>query len=133
MGRPSTYRPEVADEICDLIADGVPLYKVCKSGDYPHLSTIYKWLENEPTFAEKYARAKERLADFRADEIIEIADTCEDANVARLRVDARKWAAAKLMPRRYGDRITHEGTDGGPVRLICEWKTKPEKDPQPGD
>jgi hypothetical protein len=41
-----------------------------------------------------------------ADEIVEIADnaTPQDAHVARLKVDARKWVAAKLLPRKYGDR-----------------------------
>ena len=41
-----------------------------------------------------------------ADEIVEIADnaTPQDAHVARLKVDARKWVAAKLLPKKYGDR-----------------------------
>jgi Bacteriophage Sf6, terminase small subunit-like len=40
------------------------------------------------------------------DEIVEIADnaTPQDAHVARLKVDARKWVAAKLLPKKYGDR-----------------------------
>ena len=30
--------------------------------------------------------------------------TVQDAHVARLKVDARKWVAAKLLPKKYGDR-----------------------------
>jgi hypothetical protein len=40
--------------------------------------------------------------------LVEIADGAEaeagSINRARLRVDTRKWVAAKLRPRRYGDR-----------------------------
>ena len=55
---------------------------------------------------QQYARAKEKAADKLADEIVEIADnaTPQDAHVARLKVDARKWVAAKLLPKKYGDR-----------------------------
>jgi hypothetical protein len=35
-------------------------------------------------------------------------------------VDARKWVAAKLRPRRYGDRVDHEvtGRDGGAIEIV---------------
>lgn len=35
----------------------------------------------------------------------------------RLRVDARKWVAAKLKPRIYADKTTteHTGANGGPI------------------
>jgi hypothetical protein len=53
-----------------------------------------------------------------ADEIIAIADEpvlfAEQVARNRLRVDARKWMAGKLRPKRYGDKIEHEvgGVDG---------------------
>lgn len=83
-----------------------------------------------------YARAREDQADTLADEIVEIADdgtndtylnsdgialTNQDVIArSKLRVDARKWIAAKLKPRKYGDRQVHEhgGLDGAPMRLI---------------
>lgn len=51
-----------------------------------------------------------------AEEIVEIADDGandidgdkvdhENVQRSRLRVDARKWVAARLLPKRYGDRI----------------------------
>lgn len=61
--------------------------------------------------AEQYARARARQAEHYASEIIEIADTAEDAQLARLQVDARKWVASKLLPKVYGDKqeIEHSG------------------------
>lgn len=89
----------------------------------PSLTTVYRWLQDSEEFREMYARAREDQADTLADEIVSIADeqkaalTAEgkpydpDVNRDRLRVDARKWVAAKLKPRKYGDKvdIAHSG------------------------
>jgi hypothetical protein len=55
-------------------------------------------------------RAREAQADKLFKESLEIADkaTPENVNVARLQVDTRKWAAARLAPKKYGDRISHD-------------------------
>ena len=60
-------------------------------------------------------RAREAQADKFFKECIEIADaaTQENCNVARLRVDTRKWAAARLAPKKYSDHITHDVKGGG--------------------
>jgi hypothetical protein len=52
------------------------------------------------------ARARRKF--FR--EIIEIAPTADnvEATRARLRVDTRKWAAARLAPKTYADHVTHD-------------------------
>lgn len=48
---------------------------------------------------------------------------------SRLRVDARKWAAAKLAPKKYGDRIAHEhgGAGGGPIPHEHSFKKTPQE------
>jgi hypothetical protein len=51
-----------------------------------------------------YARAREERADMIADEVITIADTDPDPQRARVRIDARKWWAAKVNPRKYADK-----------------------------
>jgi hypothetical protein len=72
-------------------------------------------------FSAQYARAREAQADCWASEIVDLADeTLADANhvaKARLQIDARKWVASKLMPRKYGDRVSAEltGANGGPI------------------
>jgi hypothetical protein len=67
--------------------------------------SFYELLNANPTLANQYARAQQAKVEFYADEIIEISDTEEDANKARVRVDARKWIASKLSPAKYGERI----------------------------
>jgi hypothetical protein len=57
--------------------------------------------ENEP-FRQAVARAQEERAELWADQLIEIADTDEDANRARVRIDARWKVIGSLLYRRYG-------------------------------
>jgi hypothetical protein len=108
-GRPSSYSDELAEEICEAIASGGALYKMVEKLDHwPDERTIYRWLEKNDAFRQKYARARERQADRRNEEIVVIADEAKDANIARLQVDARKWQASKLAPKKYGDRVELE-------------------------
>ena len=67
-------------------------------------------------------RAREAQADCWASEIVDLADeTLADANhvaKARLQIDTRKWVACKLLPRKYGERVSAEltGANGGPIK-----------------
>lgn len=128
-GRPTIYTDEIADSILTRLADGEPLTRICKEPDLPGLTTVYRWLESDDSFRDKYARAREEQADTLADEIVRIADEApppdgetgkiDSAWVAwqRNRVEARKWTASKLKPKKYGDKLTneHTGPDGGAV------------------
>src|SRR5260221_945801 len=64
---------------------------------------------------ERDTRAREAQADKYFQEIIEIADaaTPETVNVARLRVDSRKFTVARLAPKKYGDHISHNVKGAG--------------------
>lgn len=126
MGRPSSYTQEMGDRICDRLAEGESLRAICRDDAMPAMSTVFKWLAQNADFAEQYARAREEQADALADEIVAIADetevraqgegedvviTLDPTAIARnrLRVDARKWVAAKLKPKKYGDKLEHAG------------------------
>lgn len=133
IGRPTKFTQEMADTICELIADGISLRKICSCDDMPNKSTVFKWLIEKKGFSDQYARARETQADSLFDEILDIADeatfdtyTDKDGNVktdsevigrSKLRVDARKWMAGKLRPKVYGEKSTQEitGLDGGPL------------------
>ena len=131
IGAPTTFNQRTADLICILLAEGMSLRQILredKTGVMPAQSTVYEWLLRHPLFAEQYARAREEQADTNADEIIAIADemppeyTDKDGKTSldqtyiqwqKNRIDARKWTAAKLKPRKYGDRMAVEGVEGG--------------------
>ena len=112
------------DTVCERIAEGESLVSITKDADMPAYSTVTKWLreDGDGALVAKYARAREDQADYHADAIVEIADSAEDANIARLRVDARKWVASKLRPKVYGDKVQHGGDESGPpIRLEVSW------------
>lgn len=110
-GRPARWTPELKaaaqERICSEIAAGQRgLTRICKEDSgLPSERTVYEWLEEDASFAQRYAQAREQQADRYADAVIEIADTEEDPAKARNRIDARKWAAGKLRPKVYGDRL----------------------------
>jgi len=129
LGRPSDYTPELADEICTRLANGESLRAICASDrdDWmPSIGTILRWVSEKPEFREQYARAREVQAETHADEIVTIADgvSCADPSAIdvardRLRIDARKWVASKLLPKKYGDKLQQEvsGPDGGAIAV----------------
>ena len=75
-------------------------------------SVAYDVLRSDPQFADRYARATDDRADCKADEIDDIAEAVRKGELApdagRVVIDAKKWIAAKLRPKKYGDRIAVE-------------------------
>jgi hypothetical protein len=115
-GRPSDYTEEAAAAICERLAMGQSLTKICAQPEMPSRGAVYNWLDKVEEFANRYARARVLRAAHYADEIVEIADDAENRSTegiqaARLQVDARKWVAARMDPRMWGDRtaVEHSG------------------------
>jgi hypothetical protein len=77
--------------------------------EVPSPATFHNWLADDPSLQERYARAREEQGDLHADELVRIADEEPDPNKARVRIDARKWAASKRNPKKYGDKLTLDG------------------------
>lgn len=117
------------DEICHLTADCVPQRTIAAQIGVSW-ATLMLWL-SDPSRSEQYARAREAQADKLAEDILSIADDgsndtyqTEDGAAtnhdviarSRLRVDARKWLASKMAPKKYGDKI--ETTVAGSLRIV---------------
>ncbi|HFB0060978.1 TPA: hypothetical protein WNB90_001667 [Neisseria gonorrhoeae] len=129
LGRPTDYTKDMADKICEKIANGRSLRSICAEDGVPPMKTIYRWLEANEEFRHQYARAREKQADYFAEEIIEIADSAEAESAAvskaKLQIDARKWAASKIAPKKYGDKteLDVKSSDGSmrpSVRIDAE-------------
>ena len=106
-GRPTLRTPETAATICERLVAGESLRTICADEGMPSPSAVFDWLAADPAFSEQYARAREAQADTLAAEVVQIADDAEATpdgiGKARLQIDARKWYAAKLRPKVYGD------------------------------
>lgn len=139
MGRPSDFRQEIADIICERLADGESLRTICDADDMPNRATVFRWLARHKEFSDQYARAKEEQADSIFDEVLDIADNSrndwmekrgeDDAGWvlngdhiqrARLRIDARKWMAGKLRPKKYGEKLEISGDAESPLQVVIQ-------------
>ncbi len=129
-GRPSLYTEALAAKICRRLAEGETLRSVCRDKAMPDKATILRWLadKKKADLREQYVYAREMQADALFDEALEIADDAsgdwstdkdgkkvldhENIQRSRLRVDTRKWAAGKMAPKKYGDKLDLGGSIG---------------------
>lgn len=124
-GRPSTYTPELAAEICRMLIEGVPgddrtasIRSICRLPDMPCRTTLANWEATIPEFKKLLTAAKEARADVDADSIVEIAREAalskEAVAKARLEIDAVKWRSSK-MNKKYADKVTLSGDEENPI------------------
>ncbi len=133
-GRPSIYSDELAARICAGLACGKSLRTVCKQEGMPSLETVFRWLREKPEFRDQYAHAKNESADALVEEMLDIADDAngdhddegryvsENVQRSKLRIDTRKWIAAKMKPKKFGDHIdvNHGGQTDNPLHAIIQ-------------
>jgi hypothetical protein len=97
---------------------------------------VFRWLASSEKLRDQYARAREAQADTLFDEILDIADDArndwmvrrgqddagwqansEHIQRSRLRLDARKWMAGKLQPKKYGEKLELAGDPAAPLKV----------------
>jgi hypothetical protein len=101
-----TFSPEVGERICTRLMGGDSLRAICQVDGMPARATVFAWLKQHPAFQEQYIRARAIQAELLADEILELADDARSSiQRSRLQIDARKWLASKLFPKKYGKRV----------------------------
>ncbi len=141
-GRPSIYSDKLAATICARIAEGESLRSICRDPAMPDMTTVFSWLASKPDFTQQYTRAREEQAEAFADEIVAIADETpeleevrdREGNIVDMklhsayvqwqknRIDARKWTASKLKPKKYGERLNLAGDAESPIKVEAEIK-----------
>lgn len=117
MGRPSSYTPEIAAEICERLAGGESLLEICEDDGYPGESTVRAWaLEDREGFSAKYARAREIGYHHEAEDLGRGIATVKPKDVprARLEFDIKRWRLSKMLPKVYGDAtlLKHADNEG---------------------
>lgn len=109
MGRPSKYRESLALEIAARSAEGQSLRSICEDEAMPSLRSVIRWRHEHPEFERMLALAHLDRAMLYFEDAIDIADesVADGAQAARnrTRVQARQFAAARLDPARYSERI----------------------------
>lgn len=136
-GRPTTFTEELALDICFRVSEGESLREICRDEKMPARSSVHKWLLENEKFSDQYAKAYDLHAADKFDEMFEIADdgsndwmerqnekgevigemlNHEHVQRSRLRIDTRKWALARMAPKKYGDRIAVAGDEDSPIQ-----------------
>lgn len=146
-----TKSPRARKKICydlkkvlELVSLGCSINQISKMPGMPGNTYLYNKLAKDAEFAEKYARAREIRADRMFEEMIQIADeSSEDFHEtndgiklnreaierSRIRIDTRKWVLAKMMPKKYGEKIEADIKSGGePIRPVICFTRRQEKD-----
>ena len=146
MGAPkgsgSKYTEEIADQICDLVSNGVNLRSVCRMQGMPAWRTVYDWVVAKPDFAARLARAREMGYDALAEEALEISNTpvmgqkqvmgdnktyttVEDMlGHRKLQIETRLKLLACWDPSKYGSRTTLAGDAKNPVVIDAAKEAK---------
>lgn len=133
VGRPTLFDANMASEICGRIAAGESLASICRDPTMPGQVAVYRWIATNEGFKKMYEQAREEQAETLADELKDIVDAqpamvVDERGTARvdagwvswqkLRLDGRKWIAAKLQPRKYGDRVTNNHEGGVSLQVV---------------
>jgi hypothetical protein len=94
--------------ICQRIADGETLADIAREYEMSR-SVIQQWFGRDPDRREALRRARVLAAASLADQALSIADQAESENVqvAKLRIETRRWLASRMDPEQYGDRPTN--------------------------
>jgi hypothetical protein len=115
------YGVDVLNEICDLLAKGVPLKRICEDKllgpDTPNLSTLHRWRRCDPRITEVIDAAKvagaETIWEDTEREVVEILDGASGGDKsdvmlaiakAKLVFDFRKTTVTMMLARIYGDK-----------------------------
>lgn len=118
-GGPSIRSEANALLICERIASGESLRSICLDPSMPSPDAVRVWLGDDLAFQAQYAKARADQAEHYAQEIVEIADDLSDDPASRrVRIDARKWVACKLLPRKYGDKVQLDAQGGGVLVML---------------
>ena len=136
-GRPSKYTPEIAQEMCNRLANGEPLRQICRDEGFPAWQTVYDWMYRDDALGEEgvglsgaIAKAREIGQDAIAEQIwLEVNQEPERIlSEGGGRVDSGyvQWQKvkaeiglkllAKWNPKRYGDKIALGGDPGNPLQ-----------------
>jgi hypothetical protein len=145
QARHSDYTSELAELICDRLAEGRTLRDVCRDNDIPvDERTVRRWAMNPRNpFSEQFELARTVGLLSMAEEMLEIADDgskdwgtregrrgekvrildYEHVERAKLRIETRKWLLTKALPKLFGRHMpmrsaTGDSQSGGSAFIV---------------
>jgi hypothetical protein len=119
MGRPSIYTPDVAEKFLARLSGGMSVERICRHKDMPSKSHIYRWIGERADFRDNYLRAMAARGMKHGDDVLAVVEKVIAGEIApdvgRVAIQGLTWAAARMAPKVYGDRVALTGADGGEI------------------
>ncbi|MDZ4372311.1 MAG: hypothetical protein U1C74_12910 [Phenylobacterium sp.] len=118
-GRQVRFSREIAETICQRLAQGERWSDMSRESGMPGYVTFYAWLDTKPAFAAQVAAARRMAADFCLDQALRVAEssTKDTATADRLRVDTLLKRAAQAAGAR-DDRLGDPAIDTRRVEVV---------------
>lgn len=117
------YSELQAAAICTLLADGHTMRDIARKPGFPPIMVIRRWRIEHPEFEEQIQLAKKDRAEYFQEKVLDsvkdISDK-DDAAVARVQVDAYKWAASVDDPDVFGTKTKISGDPSAPLTLLVD-------------
>lgn len=125
--KPLPNRDLLQDEVIQWISAGKSLMSWCAQEGKPDRSTVCRWTEKDPEFAQRFARARDEGCDVMAEELLHLAaskpgtfvDAAGNERIDpgavqwhRLRVDTVQKMLACWQPKKYGTKVGVEHAGG---------------------
>lgn len=123
---------ELFNEICERMANGETLMKICRDDHMPNRATVQRWIMNDDGKRRQYEAARRACVEFWSDQIIDIAtdgskDTITDRKGrarcdwewlgrSKLRVETMFKLMRVIDPARYGDKLP-EATEARRIEM----------------
>jgi hypothetical protein len=112
-GRPRVFSQEIADALEHEMINGLNIVKACNKLNLSR-SSVYRWMQENPSFRTQCAGAREGLADKMLADLEKEIDEAEkqgrDPQFLKIKVSHRQWLIEKIAPRMYGQKLQAEIT-----------------------
>ena len=99
---PECYRDDALPHLIESCLEGRTLKEICAEENMPHIGVVRRWLSQDLEFRNAYISAQKLSALTEIEEIKDIADNGDDVARDKLRIDARKLRAERLLPEVFG-------------------------------
>lgn len=123
-GRPTLCVPQITDEICTRLAQGESLRSICSDAHMPEKATVLHWVVQnrtiegtERSFFDQYHTSREAAGYSHADEALDLRNEVRsgslEPNAAKVILDALKWGAERMAPKKHSQRqeVNHTSDD----------------------
>lgn len=114
------YSQMTADLICQLVAEGEPITKICNKVGMPPYHIFTRWRRENAGFRDQLEDARKDRAEAMRDLALQEALAADEdsATAQKLKHEAYKWAAGVDDQSRYSPKAKVEGSVAVPIQLV---------------